>query len=102
MNKPNARVTKDHRGCREIGLRMSGRVPWRNLRTIFNQHLDGGCGTIGNNLLKGPEAAARDHILTVLIMVRKLFLFLKRIIGDPSDAERVLVGLDLRSRKADL
>ena len=102
MNKPNARVTKDHRGCREMGLGMAGRVPWRNLRTIFNQHLDGGCGTIENNVLKGPKVAARDHVLAVLIMVRKLFLFLTRIIGDPSDAERVLVGLDLRSRKADL
>jgi circadian clock protein KaiB len=48
------------------------------------------------DLLKNPQLAAGDQILAVPTLVRKLPPPLKRIIGDLSNEDRVLVGLDLR------
>ncbi|NTV43979.1 MAG: circadian clock protein KaiB, partial [Syntrophobacteraceae bacterium] len=49
-------------------------------------------------LLEQPQLAKGDQILAVPTLVRKLPEPLKRIIGDLSNEERVLVGLDLRPR----
>ena len=48
------------------------------------------------DLVKNPKLAAGDQILAVPTLVRKLPQPLKKIIGDLSDSERVLVGLDLQ------
>jgi circadian clock protein KaiB len=48
------------------------------------------------DLLKNPQLAAGDQILAVPTLVRRLPPPLKKIIGDLSDVERVLVGLDLQ------
>ena len=47
-------------------------------------------------LLEHPQLAAGDQILAVPTLVRRLPTPIKRIIGNLSDTERVLVGLDLR------
>jgi len=49
-------------------------------------------------LLKNPQLAKGDQILALPTLVRKLPEPVKKIIGDLSNTERVLVGLDLRSR----
>jgi circadian clock protein KaiB len=48
------------------------------------------------DLLENPRLASGDQILAIPTLVRKLPEPLKRIIGDLSNTERVLVGLDLR------
>jgi circadian clock protein KaiB len=50
------------------------------------------------DLLKDPKLAAGDQILALPTLVRKLPPPVKKIIGDLSDKERVLVGLDMRPR----
>lgn len=48
------------------------------------------------DLLKNPRLAKDDQILAIPTLVRRLPAPVRRIIGDLSDTERVLVGLDLR------
>ena len=48
--------------------------------------------------MKNPRLAAGDQILAIPTLVRRLPEPLKRIIGDLSDAEKVLVGLDIRPK----
>lgn len=67
-----------------------------NLNRICEQHLAGRYSIEVVDLLKNPQLAAGDQILAVPTLVRKLPPPLKRIIGDLSNEERVLVGLDLR------
>ena len=67
-----------------------------NLRKVCDGHLAGKYKVEVIDLLKNPQLAAGDQILAVPTLVRRLPEPLKKIIGDLSDAERVLVGLDLR------
>ncbi len=61
-------------------------------------HLGGEYSIEVIDLLKNPKLARGDQIVAIPTLVRKLPPPLKRIIGDLSDAERVLVGLNLRPR----
>lgn len=67
-----------------------------NLKSICEQHLAGRYRIEIIDLLEHPQLAAGDQILAVPTLVRRLPEPLKRIIGNLSDMERVLVGLDLR------
>ena len=67
-----------------------------NLKTICEEHLAGRYRIEVIDLLQQPQLAAGDQILAVPTLVRRLPEPLKRIIGNLSDRERVLVGLDLR------
>ena len=67
-----------------------------NLRRICQEHLAGRCSVEVIDLIEHPQLAAGDQILAVPTLVRRLPPPLKRIIGDLSSTERVLVGLDLR------
>jgi circadian clock protein KaiB len=51
------------------------------------------------DLLENPQLARGDQILAIPTLVRKLPLPVRRIIGDLSNTERVLIGLDLVPRK---
>ncbi len=68
----------------------------QNLRKICHEHLAGKYKVTIVDLLKYPRLASGDQILAVPTLVRKLPPPLKKIIGDLSNTERVLVGLDLR------
>jgi circadian clock protein KaiB len=65
-------------------------------RRICEEHLAGRYRIEVVDLLENPQLAAGDQILAVPTLVRRLPPPLKRIIGNLSDSERVLVGLDLR------
>lgn len=67
-----------------------------NLKKICEEHLVGRYQIEVIDLLEYPQLAAGDQILAVPTLVRRLPEPLKRIIGNLSDMERVLVGLDLR------
>jgi circadian clock protein KaiB len=68
-----------------------------NLKSICETHLAGRYRIEVIDLLEHPQLAAGDQILAVPTLVRRLPEPLKRIIGNLSDKERVLVGLDLRA-----
>ncbi len=67
-----------------------------NLRRICEQHLNGRYHIEVVDLLVHPQLSRDDEILAVPTLVRKLPEPLKKIIGDLSNTERVLVGLQLR------
>jgi circadian clock protein KaiB len=66
-----------------------------NLKLVCEQQLNGRYRLEVIDLLKNPRLARENQILAVPTLVRKLPLPVRRIIGDLSDAKRVLVGLDL-------
>ncbi len=68
-----------------------------NLKKICEDYLDGRYRIEVIDLLMNPQLAKGDQILAIPTLVRKLPQPLKKIIGDLSNTERVLVGLDLRS-----
>jgi len=69
-----------------------------NLKRICEEHLAGKYTLEVIDLLKNPQLARGDQILAVPTLVRKLPEPVRKIIGDLSNEERVLVGLDLRPR----
>jgi len=67
-----------------------------NLRKICEEHLAGRYLIEVIDLLKEPQLARGDQIFAIPTLVRRLPHPIKKIIGDLSNSERVLVGLDLR------
>ncbi len=69
-----------------------------NLKRVCEEHLAGRYDIEVIDLVTNPQLAAGDQILAIPTLVRKLPAPLKRIIGDLSNTEKVLVGLDIRPR----
>ena len=87
----------------ELRLYVAGQTPnslraFTNLQKICDEHLKGKCKIEVIDLVKHPQLAAGDQILAIPTLVRRLPEPLKKIIGDLSNTERVLVGLDIRSK----
>ena len=70
-----------------------------NLKKICEEHLAGEYHIEVIDLLKNPQLASGDQILAIPTLVRKLPEPIRKIIGDLSNTERVLVGLDIREQK---
>ncbi len=88
----------------ELRLYVAGRTPksiaaFNNLKKICEEHLAGKYRIEVVDLLKNPQLARGDQIFAIPTLVRKLPPPLRKIIGDLSNTERVLVGLDLRPAK---
>ena len=66
-----------------------------NLQTICDQHLNGRFQIEVVDLVKEPQLAMTDQIIALPTLVRKLPPPLKKIVGDLSNTEKVLVHLDL-------
>lgn len=71
-----------------------------NLKRICEEHLQGKYRIEVIDVVKNPQLARGDQILALPTLVRKLPEPIKKIIGDLSNEQRVLVGLDLRYREA--
>ena len=87
----------------ELRLYVAGQTPrslaaFSNLKTICEEHLKGEYHIEIVDLLQDPKLAKGDQILAIPTLVRKLPQPIKKIIGDLSNTERVLVGLDLRPK----
>jgi len=85
----------------ELRLYVAGQTPksltaFANLKKICEEHLKGCYKIEIIDLLENPTLAKGDQILAIPTLVRKLPQPVKKIIGDLSNTERVLVGLDLR------
>lgn len=70
----------------------------KNLKRFCEEHLAGRYEIEVIDLMKSPQLAAGDQILAIPTLVRRLPSPLKRIIGDLSNTEKVLVGLDIRPK----
>lgn len=68
-----------------------------NLKTLCEEHLAGRYDIEVIDLVEQPSLAASDDILAIPTLVRRLPAPLRKIIGDLSNTERVLVGLHLRT-----
>jgi circadian clock protein KaiB len=87
----------------DLRLYVAGQTPrsitaLENLERICEEHLAGQYRIEVVDLLKDPKLARGDQILAVPTLVRKLPEPVRKIIGDLSNVDRVLVGLDLRQR----
>jgi len=85
----------------KLRLYVAGQTPkciaaFANLKTICEEHMAGKYQIEVIDLLKDPKLARGDQILAIPTLVRKLPEPVRKIIGDLSNTERVLVGLDLR------
>jgi circadian clock protein KaiB len=67
-----------------------------NIKKICEEHLPGRYDLEVIDLYQQPQLAAGEQIIAAPTLIKKLPLPLRRIIGDMSKTERVLVGLDLR------
>lgn len=86
-----------------LRLYVAGRNPrsvraLENLEVLCETYLAGRCDIEVIDLLDNPTLARSDQIVAVPTLVRKLPEPVRKIIGDLSNTERVLVGLDLRPR----
>ncbi len=85
----------------ELRLYVAGQTPrslaaLENLRKLCEEHLAGQYHIEVVDLLVNPQLSRDDQIVALPTLVRKLPPPLRKIIGDLSDTERVLVGLQLR------
>jgi circadian clock protein KaiB len=69
-----------------------------NLKRICDEHLDGRFRIEVIDLLEHPQLARGDQILALPTLVRRLPEPIRKLVGDLSDTESALVGLDLRPR----
>jgi circadian clock protein KaiB len=84
-----------------LRLYIAGQTPrsikaFANLKRICEEHLKGRYRIEVIDLIQNPQLAAGDQILAVPTLVRLLPEPVRKIIGDLSNTERVLVGLDVR------
>jgi circadian clock protein KaiB len=104
MSQPRAAdrgTGADCGGTWDLRLYVTGRSP-KSLRAIENlqracdEYLAGRYRIEVVDLLDNPRLAADDQILAVPTVVRKLPTPMRKLVGDLSDTNRLLVGLDLR------
>jgi len=89
-----------------LKLYVAGQSPrsvtaFANLEKICKTHLEGRYKIEVIDLLKNPKLALGDQILAIPTLVKKLPEPVKKIIGDLSNTERVLIGLDIQRVDAD-
>lgn len=99
--KPKASKKKEE--IWELRLYVAGQTPraitaLTNLKKLCEEHLEHRYTIEVIDLLKNPQLAKGDQIFAVPTLVRKLPVPVRKILGDLSNTERVLVGLDLRPR----
>jgi circadian clock protein KaiB len=84
----------------KLRLYVAGQTPksliaFANLKRICEEHLAGRYEIEVIDLLKHPHLAQADHIIALPTLVRKLPEPIKRIVGDLSNSERAIVGMNL-------
>lgn len=98
---PQAPPKRSHPGFYNLRLYVAGQTPRStaaiaNLKKLCDQHLPGRYEIEIVDLMKSPELARDHQILAIPTLVRRLPAPIKKIIGDLSNAERALAGLDVR------
>lgn len=88
----------------DLRLYVAGQTPKSlaaisNLKKICDEHLKDSYNIEVVDLVKNPSLARDHQILAIPTLVRSLPVPIRKIIGDLSDTERVVIGLDVRSSK---
>jgi len=101
--RSKSKAPSSEEGQWNLRLYVAGQSPksvraFENLKKICEEHLPGKYYIEIIDLLKNPQLAAGDQIVAIPTLVRKLPVPIKAIIGDLSNVERTLVGLDLQKR----
>jgi circadian clock protein KaiB len=102
--KKRKKTAKSSADFWELRLYVAGQTPrsveaFANLKRICDEHLEGRYRIEVVDLLINPTLARGDQILAVPTLVRQLPAPMKKLIGNFSNVERVLVGLDLKPLK---
>jgi circadian clock protein KaiB len=102
MGEKSGLESTEHRQW-QLRLYVAGQTPkcltaFANLKKLCEEHMGGDYHIEIVDLLQQPQLAKGDQILAIPTLVRKLPEPVRKIIGDLSNTERVLVGLDLRPR----
>jgi circadian clock protein KaiB len=102
--KPPSTMTSPRKAEFQLKLYVAGQtaksiVALDNLRRICETHLAGRFHIEVIDLMVNPQLAAGDQILAVPTLVRRVPIPIRKIIGDLSNEERVLVGLDIQALK---
>ncbi len=71
-----------------------------NIKTICDEYLHGRYSLEVIDIYKRPSLADGEQIIAAPTLLKKLPLPLRRFIGDMSNTEKIIVGLDLRSKRA--
>ena len=105
MPTASQRAAKPPTARWELKLYVAGQTAkslqaFANLKRICEDHLAGEYRIEVIDLMQNPQLAKGDQILALPTLVRKLPEPVRKIIGDLSNTERVLVGLDLRPRQS--
>jgi circadian clock protein KaiB len=100
-NVAPAKAKEDPDAIWRLRLYVAGQTPkslaaFANLKQLCEQHLSGKYDIEVIDLAQNPQLAQGDQIVAIPTLVRKLPEPFKRIIGNLSDAERFLVGMDLK------
>lgn len=100
--KPAAERSTPESKTWKLRLYVAGQTPRSvaaidNLERICHEHLEGRYEVEVIDLLKNPRLARDHQILAVPTLVRQIPVPARKIIGDLSNVERVLVGLEIRS-----
>jgi circadian clock protein KaiB len=87
----------------DLRLYVAGKTPksvraFTSLKKICEEHLEGRYHIMVIDLLESPQLAQGDQILAIPTVIRRRPEPPRTIIGDLSNAERVLIGLDIRQR----
>ena len=102
-NGRHSQAASEERSRWNLRLYVAGQTPrsvtaFRNLKEICEEYLKDQYHIEVIDLMENPTLARGDQILAVPTLVRKLPQPIRKIIGDLSNTERVLVGLDIQPR----
>ena len=101
VRRPGGKSKRKKRALWELRLYVAGQTPksltaFANLKAICEEHLPGCYEIEVIDLLVNPQLAKGDQIIAIPTLVRMLPHPIRKIIGDLSNTEWVLVGLDIR------
>lgn len=94
----------DESGQWDLRLYVAGQSPksitaFNNLKRLCEEHLDGKYKIQVIDLVKNPTLAREHQIVAIPTLVKRIPMPLRKIIGDLSDTDKALVGLQLREAK---
>ena len=103
INGHSAKANDGEENRWNLRLYVAGQTPrsltaFKNLKDICEEYLKGQYHIEVIDLMENPTLARGDQILAIPTLVRKLPQPIRKIIGDLSNTERVLVGLDIQPR----
>ena len=103
--KPKARVVKSRKAGKYVlhlfiaGLSPRSQKAIMNIKKICEKHMPGRYELVVQDIYQNPLFAKNGQIVAAPTLIKMLPLPLRRFVGDMSNTERLLVGLDLRTPK---